>query len=95
MMTIDMAPELERKGILTYSLHPATTMGTTMALALKVKPRSTIAEGVESVVNAIVTTEPSGTYFNQLKPWKPQAQALDADARAKLRALSERLVAAK
>jgi len=91
MMTIDMAPELEKQGVLTYSLHPATTMGTTMALALKVKPRSTIAEGVESVVNAITTTEPSGTYFNQLKPVKAQAQAYDAEARAKLRALSERL----
>ena len=92
MMTIDMAPALEKQGILTYSLHPATTMGTTMARALHVKPRSTIAEGVESVVNAIVTTEPTGTYFNQLKPWKAQAQAYDADARDKLRALSDSLV---
>ncbi len=92
MMTIDMAPALELKGVVTYSLHPATTMGTTMALALKVKPRSTIAEGVESVVNAITTTEPTGTYFNQLRPVKAQAQAYDPQAREKLRALSERLV---
>jgi len=92
MMTMDMAPELEKQGILTYSLHPATTMATTMARALNVKPRSTIAEGVESVVNAIVTTEPSGTYFNQLKPWKAQAQAYDPSARAKLRELSDRLI---
>lgn len=95
MMTIDMAPALERQGVLTYSLHPATTMGTTMARALKVTPRSTIAEGVESVVNAIVTTEPTGTYFNQLKPVKAQAQAYDPAAREQLRTLSERLVAAK
>jgi NAD(P)-dependent dehydrogenase (short-subunit alcohol dehydrogenase family) len=88
MMTIDMAPALEKQGILTYSLHPATTM----ALALKVKPRSTIAEGVESVINAMTTTEPTGTFFNQLKPWKAQAQAYDATAREKLRALSERLI---
>ncbi len=93
MMTIDMAPALEEAGILTYSLHPATTMGTTMARALKVKPRSTIAEGVESVINAMTTTEPSGTFFNQLKPWKAEAQAYDAEARAKLRALSERMTA--
>lgn len=92
MMTIDMAPALEKQGVLTYSLHPATTMATTMALALKVKPRSTIAEGVESVVNAIITTEPTGTFFNQLKPWKANAQAYDAEAREKLRALSDRLV---
>lgn len=94
MMTIDMAPALEKQGILTYSLHPATTMGTTMALALKVKPRSTIAEGVESVINAMTTTEPTGTFFNQLKPWKAQAQAYDAAAREKLRVLSEQLAAA-
>ncbi|MBC7896236.1 MAG: SDR family NAD(P)-dependent oxidoreductase [Cytophagaceae bacterium] len=91
MMTIDMAPALERQGVLTYSLHPATTMATTMARALNVTPRSTIAEGVESVVNAIITTEPTGTYFNQLKPVKAHAQAYDAEAREKLRAISERL----
>ena len=95
MITIDMAPALEKQGVLTYSLHPASTMGTTMALRLKVKPRSTIAEGVESVVNAITTTEPTGTYFNQLKPWKAQAQAYDAAAREKLRALSDKLVGGK
>lgn len=91
MMTIDMAPALEKAGILTYSLHPATTMGTTMARLLNVKPRSTIAEGVESVINAMTTTEPSGTFFNQLKPWKAQAQAYDAEARRKLRILSDSL----
>lgn len=95
MMTIDMAPALEKQGVVTYSLHPATTMATTMARALNVKPRSTIAEGVESVVNAIITTEPTGTYFNQLKPVKAHAQAYDAEARAKLRELSERLVGEK
>jgi NAD(P)-dependent dehydrogenase (short-subunit alcohol dehydrogenase family) len=93
LMTIDMAPELERQGVLTYSLHPATTMATTMARALNVTPRSTIAEGVESVVNAITTTEPTGTFFNQLKPWKAHAQAYDAAARQRLRELSEQLVA--
>jgi NAD(P)-dependent dehydrogenase (short-subunit alcohol dehydrogenase family) len=95
MMTVDMAPALEKRGVRTYSLHPATTMATTMAAALNVRPRSTIAEGVESVVNAIVTTEPTGTYFNQLKPVKAHAQAYDPEARAKLRTLSERLVEQK
>ncbi len=95
MMTIDMAPALEKVGILTYSLHPATTMGTTMARLLKVTPRSTIEEGVESVVNAMTTAEPTGTFFNELKPWKAQAQAYDAEARARLRALSDKMIAGK
>lgn len=93
MMTLDMAPALERQGILTYSLHPATTMATTMALRLNVTPRSTIAEGVESVVNAIVTAEPTGTYFNRLQAVKAHDQAYDAEARERLRKLSERLTA--
>ncbi len=95
MMTVEMAPDLERQGILTYSLHPATTMGTTMALALGATPRSTIAEGVESVVNAIVTTEPTGTYFNQLKPVKGHDQAYDPEAQVKLREVSDSLVGLK
>lgn len=93
LMTIDMAPDLEKRGVLTYSLHPATTMNTTMARALNVTPRSTVEEGAESVVNAIITTEPTGTYFNRSAPIKAHPQAYDAEARAKLRALSERLVA--
>lgn len=93
LMTIDMAPDLERQGVRTYSLHPATTMATTMARALNVTPRSTIAEGVESVVNAITTNEPTGTFFNQLKPWKANAQAYDAAARERLRTMSEQLIA--
>jgi hypothetical protein len=60
-----------------------------------VRPRSTIAEGVESVVNAIITTEPTGTYFNQLKPVRANAQAYDPAAREKLRVISEQLVATK
>jgi NAD(P)-dependent dehydrogenase (short-subunit alcohol dehydrogenase family) len=95
MMTMDMAPALEKQGVLTYSLHPATTMATTMARALNVQPRSTIAEGVESVVNAIITTEPTGTYFNQLRPARAHTQAYDGEARAKLRELSERLAGEK
>jgi hypothetical protein len=47
------------------------------------------------VVNAIITTEPTGTYFNQLKPAKANAQAYDAEAREKLRVLSERLAGEK
>jgi hypothetical protein len=47
------------------------------------------------VVNAITTTEPTGTYFNRLKPVKAHPQANDAEAREKLRTLSERLVGEK
>jgi NAD(P)-dependent dehydrogenase (short-subunit alcohol dehydrogenase family) len=95
MMTIDMAPALAEQGILTYSLHPASTMNTTMARLLNVAPRTTIAEGVESVVNAMITSEPTGTYFNQLEAVKAHEQAYDAEARDQLRMISERLVGTK
>src|SRR5262249_37916521 len=64
MMTIDLAPVLEKQGVAIYALHPASIMPTTMVRNLGIAARSTIAEGVESVLNAVVTTEPTGTYFN-------------------------------
>jgi NAD(P)-dependent dehydrogenase (short-subunit alcohol dehydrogenase family) len=95
MMTIDMAPALEKQGILTYSLNPAGMMPTTALARLHLKPTSTIAEGVESVVNAIVTTAPTGAFFNRLQPWKAKDQAYNPAACEKLRALSDRLVERK
>jgi NAD(P)-dependent dehydrogenase (short-subunit alcohol dehydrogenase family) len=91
MMTFDLAPELEKQGVAIYALHPASIMATNMVKNLGIAPRSTVAEGVESVLNAVVTTAPTGTYFNELEPDKALPQAYDLAARAKLRALSERL----
>jgi hypothetical protein len=54
--------------------------------------RSTVAEGADAVIQ-LVTGEgiASGSYYDGLRPARAHAQAYDAEARAKLRALSDRL----
>lgn len=91
MFTIDLAAELKPKGIVVQSLHPATYMDTTMVRAGGITPRSTVAEGADAVMNAIVTDAPSGSYFVGQKVGTPNAQALDADARRQLREVSRKL----
>lgn len=92
LFTKDLAERLAPKNIRVYALHPATYMDTTMVRSGGMTPRSTVDEGAAAVMHAIATTtEPSGTYFNGLKVGTPHAQAEDAEARRKLRELSERL----
>ena len=57
-------------------------------------PMSTVEEGGEAILHLAVSPDlggQSGLYFNGLRRAQPHAQAGDADARAKLRALSLRL----
>jgi NAD(P)-dependent dehydrogenase (short-subunit alcohol dehydrogenase family) len=91
LFTKDLAADLGPKGISVYALHPATMMNTPMVLSRGATPRSTVEEGTEAVLHAITTDAPSGTYFNGQRAVTPNAQAADADARAKLRVLSRKL----
>jgi NAD(P)-dependent dehydrogenase (short-subunit alcohol dehydrogenase family) len=92
LSTIDLAEELAGKGVTVTALHPATYMPTKMVST----PMSTLEEGVEATVRLIA--DPSlagvtGKYFNGKQEARADPQAYDADARRKLRELSERLVA--
>ncbi|CAN5686898.1 SDR family NAD(P)-dependent oxidoreductase [soil metagenome] len=91
----DLAEELDGTGVLSVSLHPATLMGTGMVLDRGIEPRATVEEGLEAVLR-LVRAEGlrSGQYFRGLEPVDPNAQAMDAEARAKLRALSRELTGA-
>jgi NAD(P)-dependent dehydrogenase (short-subunit alcohol dehydrogenase family) len=92
MHTFDLHEELEGTGIMVNSLHPATYMPTGMVLRLGVQPRATIAEGADAVMQLIVSDEiEGGQFFNQMTPGRANAQAYDPEARARLKALSERL----
>jgi len=91
----DLAEELDGTGVLSVSLHPATLMGTGMVLERGIEPRATVEEGLEAVLQ-LVRAEgiANGQYFRGLEPVDPNAQAMDAEARAKLRALSRELTGA-
>jgi NAD(P)-dependent dehydrogenase (short-subunit alcohol dehydrogenase family) len=92
LFTVDLAEELAGTDITVVALHPATLMDTPMVRGAGVTPRTTVAEGLAAVLHA--ATAPgveSGQYFNGMRPARAHAQAYDAEARRRLRELSERL----
>ena len=92
-MTIALAPTFAKRGVTMISLHPATLMDTTMVKGLGVPARTTVAEGRDHVMGLI--RAPSlevGAYYRDGKPTPPgDAQAADAEARARLMKLSAEL----
>jgi hypothetical protein len=66
-------------------------MDTSMVRRAGVRPLSTVEEGARAILN--LATSPAvagrtGLYFNGLREARAHAQAYDADARRRLRALS-------
>ena len=92
MFTFDLAEELEGADIMVNSLHPATYMPTGMVLRAGARPRATIDEGADAVMQLVVSEEiEGGQFFRGLVPARANAQAYDMQARAKLKALSQEL----
>jgi NAD(P)-dependent dehydrogenase (short-subunit alcohol dehydrogenase family) len=93
MFTVDLAERLEGSGVTANSLHPATYMPTKMVST----PTSTLEEGVEATLRLVADpalAEVSGRYFDGQRESVPDSQAADSDARRRLWALSEELIAA-
>ena len=91
LFTLDLAEELKGSGVTVNALHPATYMDTTMVRKAGAAPLSTVDEGADAILNLAISEEMAGRtglYFNGLRPSRADAQAYDADARARLRALS-------
>jgi NAD(P)-dependent dehydrogenase (short-subunit alcohol dehydrogenase family) len=94
MFTFDLAEELDGSVLSASSLHPATYMPTKMVLAAGVRPTSTLEQGVRATLRLVIDAEldgVTGAYFNGLQRADPHPQALDVDARRRLRELSDRL----
>jgi NAD(P)-dependent dehydrogenase (short-subunit alcohol dehydrogenase family) len=92
MMTFDLAGELAGTGVTATALHPATYMPTKIVPS----PISTLEEGVEATLRLVVDPDlddVTGAYFDGLRRSTPLAQAADPEARARLRTLSDHLVA--
>jgi NAD(P)-dependent dehydrogenase (short-subunit alcohol dehydrogenase family) len=90
MLTVDLARELEGKGVIVTALHPATMMNTTMVIGAGMQPRSTVDQGATALFRLITAPDvQSGQYYNGLQPVRAHDQAYDENAREKLRTLSK------
>lgn len=92
MFTFDLHEQLQGTGVMVNCLHPATMMPTGMVLRSGARPRATIDEGADAVMQLVVSTEvEGGQYFRGLDPARANNQAYDREARARLKRLSEEL----
>lgn len=91
MFTIDLAAELDAAKVTVNSLHPARSMNTARVISGGFQPLSTVEEGAEATMQLAVSPElagRTGLYFNGFREARANAQAYDAAARARLRAVS-------
>ena len=96
MFTFDLADELRGREVTANCLHPATYMPTKIVFAARARAVSSIEQGVEATLRLITSEEldgVSGRYFNGVHEARADPQAYDPEARARLRALSDRLTA--
>lgn len=93
MMTIEIAPAFAEDGITMISLHPATLMDTTLVKGIGIPARTTVAEGRDHVMGLITapTLQPGAFYVDGQVAMPNDPQASDAEARARLVALSAEL----
>jgi NAD(P)-dependent dehydrogenase (short-subunit alcohol dehydrogenase family) len=100
MATIDMAAELRDTGVTVNALHPATLMPTKMVNeGWPGRSVSTLDQGGIATLRLILDeglATTTGRYFNSNTPdpADPDPQANDAEARLRLRELSDGLVTA-
>ncbi|MBB5158381.1 SDR family NAD(P)-dependent oxidoreductase [Saccharopolyspora phatthalungensis] len=95
MFTFDLAEQLRGSGVSVNALHPATYMNTAMVREAGVSPVSTVAEGVDATMRLVADPgldEVTGGYFHGTRPCRALEQAYDAQARAQLRDLSDKLI---
>ena len=91
MFTIDLARELDGTDVTANVLHPATYMNTTMVRQAGVTPWSRVEDGAAAIMQLAASpalSGKSGLFFNGLNEAHADAQAYDAAARQRLRALS-------
>lgn len=94
LFTTDLAEELKGSGVTVNCLHPSTYMNTTMVRQSGTTPISSVETGADAILQLAVSPElegRSGLYFNVMNEARPNPQAHDPKARARLRKLSVEL----
>jgi NAD(P)-dependent dehydrogenase (short-subunit alcohol dehydrogenase family) len=94
MFTLDLANELDGRGVTATCLHPATYMPTKMVIEAGTTPANPLERGLEATRRLVADPAldgVTGVYFNGLREADPDPQARDPGARRQLRALSDEL----
>jgi NAD(P)-dependent dehydrogenase (short-subunit alcohol dehydrogenase family) len=94
LFTIDLARAHADSGITANALHPATYMDTAMVRQSGVTPISSADQGAAAILRLAVSPEldgRTGLFFNGQQEARADAQAYDAEARQRLKALSFKL----
>ncbi|MBY6239626.1 SDR family NAD(P)-dependent oxidoreductase [Methylosinus sp. Sm6] len=95
LFTFDLAEELSGGGVTVNALHPATYMDTALVRGDGIAPVGSVEEGAGAILRLATAPElagRTGLYFDGLRLARAEPQAYDADARARLAALSRELV---
>jgi len=94
--TIDLGDELRGAGVTVNCLHPATFMDTGMVRDAGVTPWASVAEGVPPLLNLAIGAsgaQCTGEYFDGTQRAKAHPGVYDEDVRARLRNLTDALLA--
>ena len=94
MATLELAGELQGRGVTVNALHPGILLDTKMVrqgFGGAMGPADSGAEAEEHLATAPELAGVTGAYFDRLDRAEPEAQARDGDARRRLMALIERL----
>jgi NAD(P)-dependent dehydrogenase (short-subunit alcohol dehydrogenase family) len=96
MFTLDLAEELRDRQVTVNALHPASLMDTTMVHEAGFGPLSSVEEGGAATLRLI--GDPgldgvTGRYYHGTEEARALPQAYDAEARRRLRRLSDELIA--
>ncbi|MDQ3886443.1 MAG: SDR family NAD(P)-dependent oxidoreductase [Actinomycetota bacterium] len=95
ILTRELAGELDPAAVTINALHPATLMDTPMVREGGITPRSTVEEGLHATLRLLVAPEldgVSGRFFDGTRETAPHPAADDPQARAFVRALTEKLL---
>ncbi len=94
MHAADLARELEGSGVIANSLHPETYMDTNMVRSIGAEPRSSVLDGRDNVLQLVNEEVGSGDFYVDGQPTEDiHDQAWDADERARLKVLTDRMIA--